>query len=113
MKKLAIYTLFIFLFLPTFALTNKTFAEDKPVEAWITKEKIGNREVEVIKIRTESGKIIEVAPGLTREEIPKPVNKLPEGTSKKLLYLSGGLVVGLGIGVLLMKYLMKKEKARS
>jgi len=84
-------------------------AEDKPVEAWIAKEKIGNKSVEVVKIRMESGKVIEVAPGLTREEIPRPVNTLPRGTSKKILYLTGGAIVGLGLGILLMKYLLKKE----
>ncbi|GEM_PF-1314930 len=106
-------SLFLLLLIPIFPLNSQSFAEDKPVEAWIVKKKIGNRKVEVIKIRMESGKVIEIAPGLTKEEIPKPVNNLPEETSTKLLYLAGGTVAGLGIGILVMKYLIEKEKARS
>ncbi len=84
--------------------------EEKPVEAWIVYKQEGNKVVEVVKIRTSSGKVYEIEPHIPLEKIPKPVNTLPEKTLKVLLIATVSFILGVlaGIGVLMRK--LKEEK---
>jgi len=101
MKKILTLMSVLTLLLPTITFSK----EEKPVEAWIEKKVINGKKVEVIKIKTSSGKIVEITPTLTKEEIPRPVSKLPEKTTRKLLYISLGLFIGLIAGIIIVKLL--------
>ncbi len=83
-----------------------SFSEEKPVEAWISYKQVNGKVVEVVKVRTNTGKVYEFYPGLPPEKIPKPVNKLPRNTSRKLLYISIGFFLGVlaGTAGIYMKY---------
>jgi len=92
----------VFFFILTASIGAK---EEKPVEAWIAYKQVGGKVVEVVKVKTDSGKIYEFYPGLSPNEIPKPKNELPRSVSVKLFLISLGFLVGflLGIGVLWVK----------
>jgi len=79
---------------------------EKPVEAWITYKQVGKKVVEVVKVRTDDGKVYEFYPGLSPKEIPKPENRLPEQVSQKIFLLAVGFLGGIltGIVVLWRKY---------
>jgi hypothetical protein len=93
----------IFFFSPSVA---QPTGEDKPVEAW-TVEKIENgKRIKVIKVRLESGKIVEVRPHLTKEKIPKPESKFSTGKEKFLEYVGLAIMVlifGSGVFLLMRK----------
>ncbi|MEO2068779.1 MAG: hypothetical protein ABGX27_04630 [Desulfurobacteriaceae bacterium] len=93
---------FILIFL---SFTHFSFSKDKPTEAWIDKN---GKEVEVIKIRMESGKIIEVRPKLTKEQIPKLDNGLSERTTKTLYVVVGTLLVGMIVGIVGLRAMKKR-----
>ncbi|TCK03851.1 hypothetical protein [Phorcysia thermohydrogeniphila] len=97
MKKFIFSLLFVaFLIFP---LTAQATNEDKPVEIW-TVEKVENgKRVEVIKVRLESGKIVEIRPHLTKEQIPKPESKLSSGKLERLLEYVGIAIIGLAVGI--------------
>lgn len=87
-------------------LSVSSFAGERPVEAWISHKQVGNRVVEVVKIKTNTGKIYEFYPGLSPKSIPKPESRLSEGVSNKLLLVSVGFLFGIatGVAILLLKY---------
>ena len=87
-------------------LLSSSFAEEKPVEAWISYKQDGNKVVEVVKVKTNTGKVYEFYPGLSPKRIPRPENKLSKDISNKLLFTSLGFLFGIttGIVVLWLKY---------
>jgi len=88
--------------------TSSGYSKEKPVEAWISYKQVDGRVVEVVKVKTDTGKVYEFYPGLSPSEIPKPENRLPERVSRSLFLISLSFLTGLltGIAVLWMK--MKK-----
>lgn len=80
--------------------------EEKPIEAWISYKQVGNKVVEVVKVKTNTGKVYEFYPGLSPQSIPKPKGSLFGNVSKKLTLISLGFLLGslLGMGVLWFRY---------
>jgi len=85
-----------------------TFPKEKPVEAWISYKQEGGKVVEVVKVRTDSGKVYEIYPGLSPEEIPKPENKLPEGKENFLFWIFLSFLVGNLVGGIVVWFRMRK-----
>jgi hypothetical protein len=106
-KRLAITILILFaLVSPSRAQEVK---EDKPVEAWIVYKQEGDKVIEVVKIKTASGKVYEIRPHLSKEEIPKPVNRLPEKGYSVLFVVTLALLLGILAGIGFVWWKMKKE----
>ena len=84
------------------------FSKEKPVEAWISYKQEGEKVVEVIKVRTDSGKVYEIHPGLSPEEIPKPENKLPEEKENLLFWIFLSFFVGNLMGGIFVWFRMRK-----
>ncbi len=87
-------------------LSFPSVSAEKPVEAWITYKQVGRKVVEVVKVRTDDGKVYEFYPGLSPKEIPKPENRLPEPVLQRVFLLAVGFFLGLltGVVVLWRKY---------
>lgn len=107
MKLLPLFFILTLLLTPI-AQSKTTVEEDKPVEAWITYKTEGKKVVEVIKVKTKSGKVYEITPHLKKEEIPKPVSTLPEKTSKTIVEVLIGLNVLLFAAVVLLAIKVRK-----
>ena len=98
----------VFLVLSFLALPARS--DEKPVEAWISYKQMDGKVVEVVKVKTDKGKVYEFYPGLSPEEIPKPENRLPEKVSGKLFFLSLGFLLGLLTGVVVLWLKLRKLK---
>jgi len=74
-------------------LHGQDLEKNPPVKVWKEVKYVGNKPVEVIKIKLKSGEVVEIYP--TVKEVPKPVSALPKSKSKILvsafLFLSGVL----------------------
>ena len=101
--------LFALLFLVSPAHSQVEREADRPVEAWIVYKQEGDKVVEVVKVKTASGKVYEIYPHLSKEKIPKPESRLSQRVYKGIFWVVVSLLVGLvlGIGVTLFK--MKRE----
>ncbi len=88
------------------------FSKEKPVEAWISYKQVDGKVVEVVKVKTDTGKVYEFYPGLSPSEIPKPENKLPERVSRILFLISLGFLTGLLTGIAVLWVKMRKLKER-
>jgi len=84
--------------------------EEKPVEAWISYKQVDGKVVEVVKVKTDSGKVYEFYPGLSPNEIPKPKNELPNRVSSKLFLVSLGFLMGLFVGTAVLWVKLKRLK---
>ena len=101
--------LFVFLNFFSFPILSRAAEEDRPVEAWIVYKQEGDKVVEVVKIKTASGKVYEIRPHLGREEIPRPVNRLPQKGYSVLFTVVVALLVGIVAGIGFVWWKMKKE----
>ena len=97
------FIVFLLTFLLLFTVPS---AAEKPVEAWIAYKQVDGKVVEVVKVRTDDGKVYEFYPGLSPKEIPKPKNRLPEPVLQRVFLLAVGFFLGLltGVVVLWRKY---------
>ncbi len=62
---------------------------------WIVYKQEGDKVIEVVKVKTASGKVYEIRPHLSREEIPKPVNRLSPKGYQILFTVVISLLVGI------------------
>jgi hypothetical protein len=82
---------------------------DRPVEAWIVYKQEGSKVIEVIKVKTASGKVYELYPHLPKEKIPKPENRLSKKAYEGIFWIALSLLVGLVVGIGVTLYKIKKE----
>ncbi len=107
MKKLILAILIpLILAVPSYSQEVK---DDRPIEAWIVYKQEGDKVIEVVKIKTASGKIYEIRPHLSKEEIPKPVNKILQKSYSLLFTLVIIILMGLSVGIGIVLWKLKKE----
>ena len=83
----------------TFSLPVGLNAEERPVEAWISYKQVNGKVVEVVKVKTNTGKVYEFYPGISPQEIPKPKSSIPQKVSEKVFFISLGFLIGLSLGL--------------
>ena len=101
--------LVLFLMITLFSVPVK--AEEKPVEAEIVYKQVGGRVVEVVRIKTNTGKVYEIYPGVAPNQVPKvgSRNRLSFGNSGTVLLFTLGFLVGILITWVVIKRKYEKE----
>ncbi|ADU97619.1 hypothetical protein Theam_1663 [Thermovibrio ammonificans HB-1] len=107
MKKFITFFLLLHLFAP---VAFGAPSEDVPVEARIAYKQVNGKVVEVVVIKTKSGKTYELYPGIAPSQIPRPSSSIPREKSEFLYLISGFLVGLLGAGVVAVWWLNRREK---
>ncbi len=101
---------FITLVMFILLIFNQGFSEEKPVEAWISYKQVNGKVVEVVKIKTNTGKVYEIYPGLAPHQIPKVENRLPQSKVKWILLISLAFLVGGLVGGTVIWYKFRREE---
>jgi hypothetical protein len=83
--------------------------EEKPVKAEIVYKQVGDRIVEVIRIKTNTGKVYEIYPGIAPKQVPRVSSKTKLNKSEGILFFTIIFLIGISIAWVIVERKYKKE----